>query len=109
MAKVPNILPDERIYRQSTGDPVDLAECGGPPPFTETGGDVRKRLGILLPRGWRGYFRGAWRRQVGVSAEASCPLFDFAEERLETPTPGVFIFGQPGLKQTQKTKSVVHT
>jgi hypothetical protein len=31
------------------------------------------------------------------------------EDRLETPTPGVFIFGQPGLEQTQKTKSVVHT
>jgi len=37
------------------------------------------------------------------------PLFDFGKERLETLAPGVFIFGQPGLEQTQKTKSVVHT
>jgi hypothetical protein len=37
------------------------------------------------------------------------PLFEFGKERLETLTPGVFIFGQPGLEQTQKTKSVVHT
>ena len=27
---------------------------------------------------------------------------------VETLTPGVSIFGQPGLEQTQKTKSVVH-
>jgi len=37
------------------------------------------------------------------------PLFDFGKERLETLAPRVFIFGQPGLEQTQKTKSVVHT
>ena len=36
------------------------------------------------------------------------PLFEFGKERLETLTPGVSIFGQPGLEQTQKTKSVVH-
>ncbi len=36
-------------------------------------------------------------------------LFDFGKERLETLTPGVSIFGQPGLEQTQKTKSVVYT
>jgi hypothetical protein len=37
------------------------------------------------------------------------PLFEFGKERLETLTPRVFISGQPGLEQTQKTKSVVHT
>jgi hypothetical protein len=37
------------------------------------------------------------------------PLFDFGKECLETFTLGVFIFGQPSLEQTQKTKSVVHT
>ena len=36
------------------------------------------------------------------------PLFEFGKEGLETFTPGVFIFGEPGLEQTQKTKSVVH-
>jgi hypothetical protein len=35
------------------------------------------------------------------------PLFDFGKERLETLAPGVF--AEPGLEQTQKTKSVVHT
>jgi len=37
------------------------------------------------------------------------PLFDFGEECVETPASGVFILSQPGLEQTQKTKSVVHT
>ena len=35
-------------------------------------------------------------------------LFDFGQDRLEILTPRVFIFGQPGLEQTPKTKSVVH-
>ena len=38
----------------------------------------------------------------------SRPLFDFGKERLETLTAGVSTFGQPGLEQTQKTKSLVH-
>jgi hypothetical protein len=41
-----------------------------------------------------------------------CPVdvlnFDFGEERIETLTPGVFIFGQPGLEQTAEAKSVAH-
>jgi len=37
------------------------------------------------------------------------PLFDFGEECVETLASGVFSFGQPGLEQTQKTKSVVYT
>ena len=84
-----------------------LAERHGLRPFTETGGevpiDVRKgrttsaaRATFLEPDG------------VGLPAEASRPLFDFGQERLETLTPRVFIFGQPGLEQTQETKSVVH-
>ena len=113
--KVPNILQDERIYRQPRGDPAGLPERRGPQPFTKTGGEVpinvRKRFGILLPRGWRGYFPRL-RRQVRLSVEASAQgsrlLFDFGKERRETPTLGVSIFGQPGLEQTQKTKSVVH-
>jgi hypothetical protein len=34
--------------------------------------------------------------------------FDFGEERVETLAAGVFIFGQPGLEQTPKAKSVAH-
>ena len=37
------------------------------------------------------------------------PLFHFGEECVETLASGVFSFGQPGLEQTQKTKSVVYT
>jgi len=36
-------------------------------------------------------------------------LFDFAQERVETLAPGVFLFGQPGLKQTSEAKSATHT
>jgi hypothetical protein len=36
-------------------------------------------------------------------------LFDFAEDRVQTLAPGVFIFGQPGLKQTAEAKSAAHT
>ena len=36
-------------------------------------------------------------------------LFDFGEECVETLASGVFIFGQPGLEQTHKTKSVIYT
>ena len=43
--------------------------------LTETGGEfpinVRKRFGILLPRGCRSYFPRRLRRQVRLSAEAS--------------------------------------
>ena len=44
-----------------------------------------------------------------AACDASRCLFHFGEERLETLTPRVFISGQPGLEQTQNTKSVVHT
>jgi hypothetical protein len=37
------------------------------------------------------------------------PLFDIGENCVESPANGVFILGQPGLEQTQKTKSVVDT
>jgi hypothetical protein len=36
-------------------------------------------------------------------------LFDFGEERVETLAPGIFILGQPGLKQTPEAKSATDT
>ena len=36
-------------------------------------------------------------------------LFDLGEECVETLTPRVFIFGQPGLEQTSEAKSAAHT
>ena len=112
-----NILKNERIYRQSRGDPAGLAGRGGPRPFTETGGEVpinvRKKLGLLLPRGRRAYFPRHLRRQVGLPCRSLggriAPLFDFGEECVETLASGVSSFGQPDLEQTQKTKSVVYT
>jgi len=35
--------------------------------------------------------------------------FDFGQERVQTPAPGDFILGQPGLEQTSEAKSVAHT
>jgi hypothetical protein len=36
-------------------------------------------------------------------------LFDFGEERVETPAFRVFIFAQPSLEQTTEAKSAAHT
>jgi hypothetical protein len=114
--KVPNIFRMREFSGSREGDPAGLPERRGPRPFTETGGEVpinvRKRFAILLPRGCRSYLRRRLRRQVRLSAEASAggsrPLFDFRKEPLETLTAAVSTFGQPGLEQTQKTKSLVH-
>ena len=115
-AKVPNILQDVRSYRQSRGDPAVLAGRRGPRPSTGIGSEVpinvRKRFGYFCPRRWRGYFRGAQGAKLACLSKPRrriAPLFDFGEECVETPASGVFIFSQPGLEQTQKTKSVVHT
>jgi hypothetical protein len=72
--------------------------------LTGTGGETTRvaRLVPEAPQGARFTCLLKPRRRLG-------PLFDFGKERLETLTPGVFIFGQPGPEQTQKTKSVVHT
>ena len=52
--------------------------------------------------------RGAKLASLTKPRRRIAPLFDFGEKCVETLTPGVSIFGQPGLEQTQKTKSVVH-
>ena len=113
----PNILQDETIYRQTRGDPAGLAECRGPRPFNgnrrrssnQRAQTVRNtsatRVSQLLPASPEAPSSLVCRSLGG----GSCRLFDFGNERLETLTPGVSIFGQPGLEQTQKTKSVVYT
>jgi hypothetical protein len=114
----PNILQDETIYRQTRGDPAGLAECRGPRPFngkrlrssnqraqTVRNTSATKRVSPLLPASPEAPSSLVCRSLGGCS----CRLFDFGNERLETLTPGVCIFGQPGLEQTQKTKSVVYT
>jgi hypothetical protein len=112
-----NILQDETIYRQTRGDPAGLAECRGPRPFNgnrrrssnQRAQTVRNtsatRVSQLLPGSPEAPSSLVCRSLGG----GSCRLFDFGNERLETLTPEVSIFGQPGLEQTQKTKSVVYT
>ena len=105
--------------REFTGSreaiPRVCLSAGGPQPFTETGGEVPNhvakgsdtsatRVSRLLPAA----LEAPGSLAVEASAQARASLFDFGKERLETPTLGVSIFGQPGLEQTQKTKSVVH-
>ena len=93
--------------------PEGLAGRGAPRPSTGIGGEVP----ITYAKGsdtsvTRVFAATSRRRQVGLPAEASADdhaLFDFGEECVETLASGVFSFGQPGLEQTQNTKSVVHT
>jgi len=115
-AKVPNILQDVRIYRQSRGDPAVLAGRRGPRPSTGIGSEVpinvRKRFGYFCHEGGAATSRGAQGAKFACLSKLQrrlAPLFDFGEECVETHASGVFIFSQPGLEQTQKTKSVVHT
>jgi hypothetical protein len=67
---------------------------------------------LLLRRGgFAPLGRTPWFRPISAKFPR-CPVdvlnFDFREERVETVAPGVFIFGQPGLEQTPKAKSVAH-
>jgi hypothetical protein len=112
-AKVPNILQDERIYRQSGGDLAGLAGRHGPRPSTGIGGGVPitypKGSDTSVTRVFAATSRGAKLACLPKPRRTIAPLLDFGEECVETLASGVFSFGQPGLEQTQKTKSVVHT
>jgi hypothetical protein len=60
MAKVRNILPDERIYRQSTGDRAGLSGRPWEGLSSRTGGSkqcAQKIRTLLLRGGWAAKFR----------------------------------------------------
>src|SRR5207249_11187944 len=87
-----------------------------PRPSTGIGSEVpinvRKRFGYFCHEGGAATSRGAQGAKFACLPKLQrrlAPLFDFGEECVETHASGVFIFSQPGLEQTQKTKSVVHT
>ena len=96
---------------------IERRSCGsgwhrGPRPSSgnrrRSSNQPAQKVRTLLPRG-RATFAAPDGTKLACLPKPRAALFDFGEERLETLASGVFIFGQPGLEQTQKTKSVVHT
>jgi hypothetical protein len=96
----------EAILRAGRRGPRPSTGIGSEVPITcAKGSDTSAaRVSRLLPAAPEGAKLAACRRPRRRLAL----LFDFGEKCVETLTPGVSIFGQPGLEQTQKTKSVVH-
>ena len=74
---------------------------------------MRKRFGYFCDKGSRLLPAAPEARKLACLPKprvgGSTPLLDFGKKRLETLARGVSISGQPGLEQTQKTKSVVDT
>ena len=96
--------------------PEGLAGRGAPRLSTGIGGEVpityAKGSDTPVTRVFAATSRGARGAKLACLPKPRrtiTPLFDFGEECVETLASGVFSFGQPGLEQTQKTKSVVHT
>ena len=93
--------------------PEGLAGRGAPRPSTGIGGEVpityAKGSDTSVTRVFAATSGGAKLACLPKPRRRIAPLFDFGEECVETLASGVFSLGQPGLEQTQKTKSAVHT